>query len=240
MASGRENSAVRRTCTLPLSFVPYLRVGNPIERRPWLTTDEAEKILLGTIRGAAHLHSLGVVHGDLSLSNILLKTGDEVRIADFGAVTGHTFLTGEKLCVAYIRPPEAILGSERKGPGVDAWAVGLIAIAIYTGKVPTLGSSSEEKERILQTFCAAFQLLPPITEENWPGHRLLPRWKEYEQFVPVSPRCGGLRDYICEHYLGQKHHDEPLRAASFIEGSLRWDPDARYSLQHMGTKLVGC
>ena len=89
-----------------------------------MTTDEREKILLGTLRGVGHLHWFGVVHGDLSMSNILLKPDVEVKVADFGAVTGHTFLTDEALCVAYIRPPEAILGCVRKGPGVDAWAVG--------------------------------------------------------------------------------------------------------------------
>ena len=87
----------------------------------------------------------------MTLSNILLTHTDEVRLADFGTVTGHTYLTRERLCVAYIRPPEATLGSDRKGAAVDSWAVALVALALWTGTVPTCewprSDSSDQRAR---------------------------------------------------------------------------------------------
>ena len=125
----------------------YIGVGNPCKRPKWLTVEKAKKNMLGVLRGAGHLHSLGVVHGDLSMSNVLVKKGYDVRVADFGAVTGHTLLTDDKLCVSYIRPPEAILGSDTKGTGVDAWAMAVTALALSTGMVPTFSRDRGRGQR---------------------------------------------------------------------------------------------
>ena len=115
----------------------YIGVDNPNMRDNFKLTCVPQQLMLGIVKGVGHLHSLGVVHGDVSLQNILLTATGEVRLADFGAVTAHTFLTYEKLCVAYIRPPESTFGSDGKGTAVDAWAVALVALALWTGKVPT-------------------------------------------------------------------------------------------------------
>ena len=173
-------------------------VGNPAKRANWLTTNKRQQIMLGIVRGAGHLHELGVVHGDLSMSNILLTSELEAKVADFGAVTGHTFLTPDKLCVAYIRPPEAILGSERKARGVDTWAVAITALALYTSQVPTLLEGNDdagEAERSKYVFRQTLTLLPPLTDSIWPEHSTLPLWDQHkglQNLCPAPTACGCL------------------------------------------------
>ena len=114
-----------------------MEVDNPVEPRNFELFEVPEKSMLPIVKAVGHLHSLGVCHGDVSLSNILLTATNDIRLADFGTVTAHTYLTEEKLCVAYIRPPETTLGSQKRGAAVDAWAVGLVGLALWTRQVPT-------------------------------------------------------------------------------------------------------
>ena len=119
----------------------YIGVDNP-DRRDTFHVANPPDMLLSVVRAVGHLHGLGIVHGGVSLSNILVTAASDVRLADFGTVTAHTYLTNDKLCVAYIRPPETTLGSSQKGPAVDSWAVALVALAMWTGKMPTYEDNS--------------------------------------------------------------------------------------------------
>ena len=52
-------------------------------------------MLLEIVRAVRPLHALGVTQGDVSLGNILVISKDEIRLADFGTVTAHAYLTEE-------------------------------------------------------------------------------------------------------------------------------------------------
>ena len=82
-----------------------IRVDNPRSHEEFKRCGGPHQLLLDLVRAAGHLHGLGTTHNDISLSNILLTAEGEVRLADFGTVTAHTYLTPDKLCAAYIRPP---------------------------------------------------------------------------------------------------------------------------------------
>ena len=231
------------------SLWKYIGVGNPEHRPAEFTARHAQIILLGIVRGASRIHSLDVFHGDLSMSNILLKPNLDVKIADLGVVTGHTFFTQDSLCAAYIRPPEAILGSELKCQvqcqGADAWAVAVCALALYTGLVPTWYSTqdevgnqtADEKLRSRHALVSSVKLLPAITDASWPGHRELPHWQEYESAVRECDSSDGLRNFIAANFKGEAGDNQPRAAASFIECGLRWDPDRRSPMQFMQTEL---
>ena len=102
----------------------YIGVGNP-DRRDTFHVPNPPYMLLAIVKAVGHLNGLGIVHGDVSLSNIFVTAASEVRLADFGTVTAHTYITEEKLCVA-----------------VDSWAVALVALDMWTGKMPTYEDNS--------------------------------------------------------------------------------------------------
>ena len=159
-----------------------------------LLQHQPQHLMLGIARGAAHLHRVGIAHGDLSLSNVLLTWDGEVKVCDFGtAHPASCHLTADKFCATYIRPPEAVVGSPAKGQAVDKWAVGICGMACFTLTAPTfpletMNNASDEEWRV-HAFLAAAALLPIITEDNWPGHAVLPKWSALRQrYSAVSPK----------------------------------------------------
>ena len=83
----------------------------------------------------AHLHAIGIIHGDLSLKNCLVRNWACV-ICDPGAAhSTESFLlgAGEEITTAFVRAPERFLGEPLSTSAVDAWACGVIAWCLATG-----------------------------------------------------------------------------------------------------------
>ena len=62
----------------------YIRVANSDAQRQFRERPRPQHLAIGVVRAVGHLHGLGVIHGDVSLSNILLTATYEVKLADFG------------------------------------------------------------------------------------------------------------------------------------------------------------
>lgn len=110
--------------TCSTSLWRELAVDNQRLRETLLRPMMPPRYFLGISQGLSHVHGHGVAHGDLSLSNVLLTWDHKVRICDFStAHSAHSYVSPDKLCVAYIRPPEAVAGSQEKGAAVDIYAL---------------------------------------------------------------------------------------------------------------------
>lgn len=105
---------------------------------------EARDILRQLLSAVLYLHSVGVVHRDLKLENILIcdddDGGDELKIklVDFGL--GRPFREGQLLetrCGSEeYAAPEVIRGLPYNGKLTDAWSFGVIMYACLTGQLP--------------------------------------------------------------------------------------------------------
>jgi len=93
---------------------------------------------------AAHKH--GVIHRDLSPSNVILSHDGRVRIVDFGVARladgGQLTEPGTSLGTAHYVSPEQMKG-DAVDQRTDIWSLGVILYELVTGKRPFQGAHRE-------------------------------------------------------------------------------------------------
>ncbi|KAK1440709.1 hypothetical protein QVD17_06540 [Tagetes erecta] len=104
-----------------------------------LPENEVRRYIKSVLKGLQFIHRKGFVHCDIKLQNVLVFSGDNVKIADFGLA--KTAAPAEEDCTfkCEIRgtpmymAPETVTGGEQ-GPESDIWAVGCLVSEMITGK----------------------------------------------------------------------------------------------------------
>lgn len=115
-----------------------IRPGQGIDRR------EAARIVLEAARGLGALHEAGVVHGDVSPSNLLLDRAT-VKLGDyeFATVVDHVPRAAEGLysgTPAYTAP-ELASGCGFPTPQSDLYSLGCVYYELLTGRPPHVAGS---------------------------------------------------------------------------------------------------
>lgn len=105
--------------------------------------DVIKEVLLGILRGLAHLHEKNIVHRDLKPSNILIhKKGDKLipKIIDFGISKS---LRGEESALSnvigsfeYMSPEQFDHSDGKITPSADIWSIGVIVYQLLRGDLP--------------------------------------------------------------------------------------------------------
>lgn len=107
-----------------------------LRQNPLVPLDQATELLIGILRGLAHLHSNQIIHRDIKPENILLQ-GNTPRLTDFGisrmissTLSQDTSITGTPNYMA----PEAFDG--KRDICTDIWSVGVVAYEMVAGRQP--------------------------------------------------------------------------------------------------------
>ncbi|EIW81662.1 kinase-like protein [Coniophora puteana RWD-64-598 SS2] len=122
---------------------------------------QRDNFMLGVLSGLVYLHTRSppVVHGDLSMSNVLIDSAGQPRLADFGlalvvdtpgfttvSVSGQAkYMAAELLQSA---PPPAMGGlsasfsAPKKTKETDLWAFGILALEIQTNLEPYIDATT--------------------------------------------------------------------------------------------------
>lgn len=109
-----------------------------------LTVEEAINFARQILDGLAAIHDEGIIHRDVKPQNVLIDTGLQAKITDFGVafVTVDPGLTETGMAVgtaAYMAPEQA--SGEPVGPQADLYAVGVILYELLTGRLPFPGDN---------------------------------------------------------------------------------------------------
>ena len=111
-----------------------------------LPLEAAMHVAVELLKGLEYAHKRGVVHRDLSPSNILLSRAGEVKIADFGiARMGGSEATRTVKIMGKWRymSPEQARGDELDARS-DVFSAGVVLYELFTGQRLFAGSSAEE------------------------------------------------------------------------------------------------
>ena len=114
------------------------------------TEAEAKVVIQRTLRGIDYMHKNFVLHRDLKLENLLLRSADDlasVVIADFGLARRCENTTGEgtlphargvdtaPVGTPVFAAPE-VVEQRSYGAAIDMWSLGVIAYVLLTGAMP--------------------------------------------------------------------------------------------------------
>lgn len=145
----------------PASGVPYFVMdfvvspdGRPQTLVEACCTGLGEKALLDWFadicEGLDYIHSQGIVHGDVTMNNILVGPEGRAVLSDFGLsrlcndtvgpgladlVPVEDFITDSRLGTVMYRAPEVCRGapSDALSPAADAWSLGVLIFRMLTG-----------------------------------------------------------------------------------------------------------
>lgn len=166
---------------LVLEYVPGGSLGDVLRRCGCLPEDAIAGVARHVLCGLRHLHRLGIVHGDVKPSNLLVGRHGEIKIADFGAsrhvpsVGGaHRAAGSADGTCAYMSPerldPEGFSAASPSGAAdlsSDVWSLGVVLLECHMGRFPLL-AVGERPEWAALVVAVCFGSAPeaPVTASS--------------------------------------------------------------------------
>jgi len=117
-----------------------------LEQRGRVEPDDAANIVLGVARGLSHLHGIGLIHGHIRPSNILVPRDRIAKLQDLGisrsvpdsGESGRRRILGNPLYMS----PEQVRGVDQIDGGADIYALGAVFYHMLAGKPPFLAENA--------------------------------------------------------------------------------------------------
>jgi len=165
---------------------------------------------LQLLKAIGQLHDYGIVHGDISLENVLLSRDSKnrasaplaVNVIDFGMATTHRYLKAPRGKLFY-RAPEGYISSSFDGFLSDTFAVGVCLYCLLATGYPWLSTSSGQ--------CQCFDYVKEAGFRAYIAKRKI-------RSTQARGRTMTLKDSLSEG------------AIELLEGLLEFDPAKRLTL----------
>jgi serine/threonine protein kinase len=152
--------------------------GDPIDQycdQHKLDLDARVRLFLDVLAAVAHAHANLIVHRDIKPSNVLVNTGGEVKLLDFGiakllegegqmgAATLLTHEGGSALTPQYAAPEQ--LTGQPVTTATDVYALGVLLYVLLSGQHPT-GSGTNSPAELVK---AVLEIEPPCASDAIPA-----------------------------------------------------------------------
>ena len=107
------------------------------EHKGKISEKQAEILLEPVINALAYIHSIGIVHCDISPDNLIFNKEGQLKLIDFGATKNKKKEKEEQYCKGGYTAPEQYLEKEFVGPWGDVYSLCAVWYEMLTGiKVP--------------------------------------------------------------------------------------------------------
>ena len=111
-----------------------------VSGQPAYAHDHVAVIIRRVTSAVAYLHDCGIIHRDLKLDNIMLKTKHslDVKVCDFGLAAVHNREAHvQMVCgTASYMAPEVLANKGNYSPLCDVWSIGVILYLLLSGSIP--------------------------------------------------------------------------------------------------------
>jgi len=202
---------------IAMEFIDGLELGAAVDswlkHPPAYRFEQAERVLIDVAKTLEYVHSQGLVHRDVTPSNIMVLGDGSIRLMDFGVVKepgGDLTVVGEVVgTVAYIAP-EQITGA-RVDARTDLYSLGAVLYLMLTGKRPFTART------------LAGYLDKHLNRPVRPPRALVPTVPKHlnEVCVRMLSKDPANRYGSASHLL---HALDEVAASDALLGSANWDP----------------
>ncbi|MDX1763704.1 MAG: protein kinase [bacterium] len=124
-----------------MEHIPGRDLKSILYREKKLHWDRARRIILQVCEGLIYLHNRGIIHHDIKPENMIMGSGDAVKLIDFGLASKTGFqdlialdLKGPHGTPYYISPEE--LQGIRDEPRSDLYSLGVVLYEMVTANLP--------------------------------------------------------------------------------------------------------
>ncbi|XP_050555469.1 dual serine/threonine and tyrosine protein kinase [Spodoptera frugiperda] len=127
------------------------------------------RIARDIVEGIRYLHSLGLVHRDIKMKNVLLDGSDRAALSDLGFCAAEALMSGSVVGTPVHMAPELLAGDY--DAAVDVYAFGILFWYVCAGniKLPSAFETFQNKEQLWSKVKRGLrpERLPHFTDECW-------------------------------------------------------------------------
>lgn len=132
------------TAYIVMEYVTGMTLREYEKKKGKISEAEAYKLLLPIVKAISYLHSMGIIHCDISPDNLIFCQKNHLKLIDFGAAKLKGYQKGQKKEIqkeTYYKgsytPPEQYYDVKEIGPWTDIYALCAVWYELLTGnKVP--------------------------------------------------------------------------------------------------------
>ncbi len=212
---------------IALEYVPGGNLGQYTSAERLLSADNAIQVAFKCCGALDYAFRQGIIHRDIKPANIMVVSGSNIKIADFGAAYLRTSrrAVNETVGTPYYMSPEQVSGAELDHHS-DMFSLGVVLYELFTGRRPFTGGSlpelfakitgedvrrpsavrpglGEDIDRVLM------RMLAKAPRERFPSWAELAleiarigRLSVYQQGIPDSDKFGYLKRFPLVQHLG--------------------------------------
>ncbi|XP_049881550.1 dual serine/threonine and tyrosine protein kinase-like [Pectinophora gossypiella] len=137
--------------------------------RAGLSLAKRMQVSADIVEGIRYLHSLGLVHRDIKMKNVLLDSHDRASLSDLGFCAAEALISGSVVGTPVHMAPELLAGEY--DAAVDVYAFGILFWYVCAGnvKLPSAFEMFQNKEQLWSKVKRGLrpERLPHFSDECW-------------------------------------------------------------------------